>query len=206
MHDGGLYMANRVVSTPEAWTATHWTAVTAGAEILGSVRPIGNYVSIYGITGSPAGSLALGSLPINRVLYITTGVHPSESASAFSDEPFFRFFGTVVTLNQVSGGTSGALQVAMRGASSGLDDLFYRRGISNGWHQWIQIVTSLMLGAEQYDVTATYAKGDYCIYNNSLYICKTAIATPENWTSGHWTKTSILGELKALESRIAALE
>ena len=45
--------------------------------------------------------------------------------------------------------------------------------------------------APAYDSTATYAVGDYCIYNNVLYRCKTAITVAEAWTAGHWTATSI---------------
>lgn len=47
-----------------------------------------------------------------------------------------------------------------------------------------------------YDPTQTYAVGDYCIYNNTLYRCNTAIATAEAWNSAHWTATSIASELE----------
>lgn len=39
----------------------------------------------------------------------------------------------------------------------------------------------------EYDPTATYAVGDYCIYNNTYYCCISAISTPEAWTQAHWT-------------------
>ena len=50
--------------------------------------------------------------------------------------------------------------------------------------------------SDQYDATKTYAVGDYCIYNNTLYRCNTAIATAEAWNSAHWTATSIASELE----------
>ena len=48
--------------------------------------------------------------------------------------------------------------------------------------------------AEEYDNTATYNVGDYCIYGGVLYRCSTAIATAEAWTAGHWTAVLTTGE------------
>jgi hypothetical protein len=39
-----------------------------------------------------------------------------------------------------------------------------------------------------YSPTATYALGDLAIYDNKLYRCTTAIATPEAWSVGKWTQ------------------
>lgn len=50
--------------------------------------------------------------------------------------------------------------------------------------------------SDAYDPTQTYAVGDYCIYNNTLYRCNTAITTAEAWNSAHWTATSIASELE----------
>jgi hypothetical protein len=38
----------------------------------------------------------------------------------------------------------------------------------------------------EYDNTKKYAVGDKCVYNNTLYVCKTAITTPETWNAEHW--------------------
>ena len=46
--------------------------------------------------------------------------------------------------------------------------------------------------ANVYDATATYNVGDYCIYQNDLYVCNTAISTAEAWNSSHWTKTNLV--------------
>lgn len=48
--------------------------------------------------------------------------------------------------------------------------------------------------AEEYDSTATYAIGDYCIHEGVLYKCNTAIATAEAWTAAHWTATAVMLE------------
>ena len=51
----------------------------------------------------------------------------------------------------------------------------------------------------------TYAVGDYCIYENALYKCSAAISSAEDWTAGHWTKTTIAAELKDIASSVAQL-
>lgn len=51
----------------------------------------------------------------------------------------------------------------------------------------------------------TYAVGDYCIYGNALYKCNTAISSAEEWTAGHWTKTTIANELKSIVGSVATV-
>jgi len=51
--------------------------------------------------------------------------------------------------------------------------------------------------SDEYDATATYDVGDYCIHENKLYKCTTAIATAEAWNSAHWTATTVGAELGA---------
>ena len=52
--------------------------------------------------------------------------------------------------------------------------------------------------AAQYSTSATYNVGDYVIYNDSLYRCKTAITTAEAWTAAHWTATVMGNDVTAL--------
>ena len=51
--------------------------------------------------------------------------------------------------------------------------------------------------SDEYDATATYDVGAYCIHENKLYKCTTAIATAEAWNSAHWTATTVGAELGA---------
>ena len=53
---------------------------------------------------------------------------------------------------------------------------------------------------DAYDPTAIYDVGDYCIYNNTLYKCASAIAVAEPWTAAHWTATDIATELAAIKA------
>lgn len=50
---------------------------------------------------------------------------------------------------------------------------------------------------DAYSSSKTYAVGDYCIYENTLYKCTTAIQTTEGWNSAHWTATTIATELNS---------
>lgn len=52
--------------------------------------------------------------------------------------------------------------------------------------------------AAEYDSTATYALGAYCIHQKALYRCTTAISTAEAWTAAHWTATTVSAELAAI--------
>lgn len=45
--------------------------------------------------------------------------------------------------------------------------------------------------SDAYSDKKTYAVGDYCIYNNSLYKCITEITTAESFNSAKWKLTSI---------------
>ena len=59
--------------------------------------------------------------------------------------------------------------------------------------------------AANYDSSETYAVGDYCLHDGSLYKCSTAISSPEAWTAGHWTQIKIAGELSTLNGKIGNL-
>jgi hypothetical protein len=43
-----------------------------------------------------------------------------------------------------------------------------------------------------------YEVGDYVIYGNQLYRCKTTISTAENWNSSHWQSVTLADEVKNL--------
>lgn len=49
--------------------------------------------------------------------------------------------------------------------------------------------------ALDYDPTATYAAGDYCIYGGALYRANTDIAQPEAWTAANWTRAYLADDL-----------
>lgn len=61
-----------------------------------------------------------------------------------------------------------------------------------------ELETNLM--ALEYSTSATYAVGDYCVHDNKMYRCTTAISTAEAWNSTHWASVIIGDELKTKKS------
>lgn len=53
-----------------------------------------------------------------------------------------------------------------------------------------------------YDSSKTYAVGDYCIYENTLYKCIVEITTAEVFDSSKWKKTSVDKEIDSIETAI----
>ena len=51
--------------------------------------------------------------------------------------------------------------------------------------------------ADKYSSSTAYAVGDYCVYENLLYRCTTAIPSGESWNSSHWVQILIMGDLKS---------
>ena len=78
-------------------------------------------------------------------------------------------------------------------------DMLLARKLSGGG------ASSEAMISDEYDSTKTYAKGDYCIYNNTLYKCKTAISTPEEWNASHWDATIVTDELSELKTDLVNL-
>lgn len=56
---------------------------------------------------------------------------------------------------------------------------------------------ALTLIAPAYSSSSTYDIGDYCTRNSILYICITAISTPESFTSSHWSTIDSIAEVIA---------
>ena len=60
--------------------------------------------------------------------------------------------------------------------------------------------------AAEYSASSTYAVGEYCMYNNALYRCTTAITTAEAWTAAHWTAAKIGEDLTDCSRQLSDLE
>ena len=59
--------------------------------------------------------------------------------------------------------------------------------------------------APTYSSSATYAVGDYVIYDNDLYRCTVAISTAEAWTAVHWTAVKLGPDVNELKSTIDSI-
>lgn len=56
--------------------------------------------------------------------------------------------------------------------------------------------------AEGYSSSSVYSEGDYCLYNNVLYRCKTDILSPEAWDSTHWEAASLADDVQDLSENL----
>lgn len=60
-----------------------------------------------------------------------------------------------------------------------------------------EVLTSL---APEYSNAATYAVGDYVVYNGQLFRCNTAIETAEEWTPAKWTAAQLAPDVADLKA------
>ena len=77
--------------------------------------------------------------------------------------------------------------------------------VTAAWLNGIQEVVGAAAVAPEYSDEQIYSIGTLVSHDAQLYICSTTIATPEQWTAGHWTATSLesLLALKANTSDMA---
>ena len=59
--------------------------------------------------------------------------------------------------------------------------------------------------AADYNPTATYGVGDYCMWHNELFVCTTDISVAEEWNLSHWQSISISDIVGNVETLLAAL-
>lgn len=60
------------------------------------------------------------------------------------------------------------------------------------------------LVSDNFSETDTYDMGDYCIHNNTLYVCINAITTPGPWDLSDWQATNSGIQLSSLNSALTA--
>lgn len=58
------------------------------------------------------------------------------------------------------------------------------------------------LVSDNFSETDTYDLGDYCIHNNTLYVCINAITTPGAWDLSDWQATNAGIQLSSLNSAL----
>lgn len=64
--------------------------------------------------------------------------------------------------------------------------------------QEIERVRRMIAGV--YSSNAAYAVGNFCIYNEVLYRCTTAISSGEAWDSTHWEVAVLADEIAAADA------
>ena len=99
------------------------------------------------------------------------------------------------------------LSTAMGIAQTDISNLQTRAGMSQNLNFGDNLtdgvnILSVLLGAEPYVNTRTYAVGEYCIYEKQLYKCTTAVTSAEDFDSNKWTLTNVKTELTELNSSL----
>lgn len=60
--------------------------------------------------------------------------------------------------------------------------------------------------ANHYNANGVYVVGDYCIYENHLYKCNTAIPSGEAWNLNHWERINLTDEISDVKGDLNDLE
>lgn len=100
------------------------------------------------------------------------------------------------------------LGVDMIGAQANIENLQTRAGMATALNFGDNLTDGVntlktIEGTDAYVNTATYAVGDYCIYNKTLYKCIIAVTSGEDFDPSKWTATSIKNEFSELNSNLA---
>lgn len=89
-----------------------------------------------------------------------------------------------------SSNTLAATDVLAKDTSGGATQRITGQHLADGVKSLAGAASSNQL-ADAYSSSATYAVGNLCIYDNTLYKCTTAIETAEAWNAAHWTATTL---------------
>jgi len=168
---------DEIISTTGYTTSDTTAAVAAKSAILT------NYV------------LTVGASVKVKFTYSNTAQDPTLNVQSTGAKPIVQYGGTPVGVTPATSWTAGEVLELV------YDDTNYvivGRGSEIG--DLISAVDAVDAKAnnisDAYDATATYKVGQYCIYDNTLYRCTTAITAAEAWTASHWTATTIAEEIE----------
>lgn len=92
------------------------------------------------------------------------------------------------------------ISVAQKGAANGVATLGEDGKITPAQ---VDYLLKSIVAAADYDPTATYAAGAYCIKSGTLYKCTTPITVAEAWNAAHWAETTVAAELLAIIAALA---
>lgn len=109
--------------------------------------------------------------------------------------------------------TESALEAAERAnsaASNKADDTLSNAGMAADAKKVGEEITRLdeenadikAMISDAYSDSATYAVGDYCIYDQAMYKCTVGISEPEEFAPVHWERVSVAGEMKEIARKI----
>ena len=168
---------DEIISTTGYTTSDTTAAVAAKSAVLA------NYV------------LSVGASVKVKFTYSNTAADPTLNVQTTGAKPIVQYGGTPVGVTPATSWTAGEV---LELVYDGTNYVIVGRGAEIS--DLISAVDAVDAKADNisdaYDATATYKVGQYCIYDNTLYRCTTAITTAEAWTASHWTATTISEEIE----------
>lgn len=181
-YNNKLYRCTTAISVSEAWNSLHWTQVTTGSELLAIKSNISDVSEIIAPFYSDSATYAIGDYCIyNNHLYIcNTNIQVAESWTA---------------AHWTATDIAEELDDVQNDISTNVNNIATVNTKVNN------LTNSI---SDAYSSSSTYALGDLCIYNNTLYRCTTAITTPESWSNVKWTATTVETEINNAISTVNA--
>lgn len=77
--------------------------------------------------------------------------------------------------------------------TDGTNTFNIEQALNDNWDK-LDAAVSAAQSADGYDASRSYAVGDYCLHDGTLYRCTTATAG-EAWNAAHWVATTLAAEL-----------
>lgn len=78
-------------------------------------------------------------------------------------------------------------------STDGANTFNIKQALNDNWDK-LDAAVSAAQSADGYDASRSYAVGDYCLRDGTLYRCTTATAG-EAWNAAHWAATTLAAEL-----------
>lgn len=86
-------------------------------------------------------------------------------------------------------------------ATDGAKTFNIKQSLNDNWDK-LDAAVAAAQAAGDYDAGKSYAVGDYCLHDGTLYRCTTATAG-EAWNAAHWAATTLAAELIALFAAVS---
>lgn len=220
-YGNSMYVCNTAITTAENWTSAHWTALPP---LLEQIDNISSNLDVYATCSTPSFNSTKIATTTNGNLTLKTGVvvnvlfyhdnassNPSLNVDGTGDKdivvvsnvttiPFNYFWRGTEIVTFIYNGASWLMLGRAPATTS-----YY--GITKLENSTTSTSTSTALTpsalnnalngivAPLYSSSLTYSVGDTVRgSSNVLYRCNTAITTPEEWNSSHWTVLPTLQE------------
>lgn len=86
-------------------------------------------------------------------------------------------------------------------STDGANTFNIKQALNDNWDK-LDAAVSAARSAGEYDADKSYAAGDYCLRDGTLYRCTTA-TEGEAWNAAHWAATTLAVELQTLYAALA---